>query len=255
MSDAAAAIALEHVSLRYRGGVEALRDIGLTVERGRFLALLGPSGCGKSTLLRIIAGLLPPSAGHVASPSAGIGFVFQQPTLLPWASVEDNVALPLTLLRWEARAKHAAVRQALELVGLSEFAGAIPRELSGGMQMRVSLARAVVARPTLLLLDEPFAALDEINRQSLNDELLRLVEAIGATAIFVSHAVGETAYLADEVVVMTARPGRVHARVPVPFARPRRAALRVHADFAAFCGVLSDSLAAASRSGSERGAA
>lgn len=245
---APAAIAVNGVSLRYPNGLEALRDISFRVEPGRFVALLGPSGCGKSTLLRIIAGLLPATCGAVEAAQQGIGFVFQQPTLMPWASVEDNVALPLTLMRWESAAKRAAVSDALSLVGLGEFGSAIPRELSGGMQMRVSLARAIVAKPSLLLLDEPFAALDEITRQSLNDELLRLVSAIGATAIFVSHAVAETAYLADEIIVMTPRPGRVHARISVPFAKPRVPALRAQADFAAFCGKVSEALADASRS-------
>jgi NitT/TauT family transport system ATP-binding protein len=244
MSEAGApAIALDHVSLRYPNGLEALRAVSLRVAPGRFVALLGPSGCGKSTLLRIVAGLAPASAGEVRVQAGGIGFVFQQPTLMPWATIEDNVALPLTLMRWERSAAKRAVEAALDLVGLGGFGRAIPRELSGGMQMRVSLARAVVARPSLLLLDEPFAALDEINRQTLNDELLRLVGAIGATAIFVSHAVAETAYLADEIVVMTKRPGRIAATIAVPFARPRLPALRAQADFASFCGHLSEALA------------
>lgn len=249
MNDAPSfAVALADVSLRYSNGLEALRDVGFAVEPGKFVALLGPSGCGKSTLLRIIAGLLSATAGSVSARQDRIGFVFQQPTLMPWASVENNVALPLTLMRRDGAEKEAAVKEALALVGLGEFAKAIPRELSGGMQMRVSLARAIVAKPSLLLLDEPFAALDEINRQGLNDELLRLVAAIGATAIFVSHAVAETVYLADEIIVMTGRPGRIHARVPVPFARPRLPSLRAQANFAAFCGALSEELAAASRS-------
>jgi NitT/TauT family transport system ATP-binding protein len=246
--DSPPAVSVSGVSLRYPNGLEALRDIRFAVEPGRFLALLGPSGCGKSTLLRIIAGLLAATGGEVKAVRQEIGFVFQQPNLMPWASVEANVALPLTLLGAEKAGKQAAVEDALALVGLSAFAKAVPRELSGGMQMRVSLARAVVAKPSLLLLDEPFAALDEINRQNLNDELLRLVGALGATAIFVSHAVAETAYLADEIIVMTPRPGRIHARLSVPFERPRRPALRTRADFAAFCGSVSDALAAAGRS-------
>jgi NitT/TauT family transport system ATP-binding protein len=209
------------VSKHFSNGTTALAGLNLDVTEGEFLSLLGPSGCGKSTALRIIAGLGEPSSGRIEWPlgphdAAGnplpeIGFVFQEPTLMPWASVFANVWLPLRLRGQSLKAAEAAIMAALEMVGLSAFAGAYPRELSGGMKMRVSIARAIVTRPKLLLMDEPFAALDEITRFKLNNDLLRLKNQLGWTVIFVTHSVYESVYLSDRIVVMAARPGRVIA--------------------------------------------
>ena len=206
---------IEAVGRRFPGGVEALRDVSLRVGAGDFVALLGPSGCGKSTLLRLIAGLdLPDSGGltwqegHV--PGVGeIGFVFQDATLLPWASAEDNVFLPLRL-RGVTRARAtAAVQAALARVGLDGFEAARPAQLSGGMRMRVSIARALVTQPRVLLMDEPFAALDEFTRHRLQADLLSLWQSLGCTVIFVTHSIYEAAFLAQRIVLMTPRPGRI----------------------------------------------
>jgi NitT/TauT family transport system ATP-binding protein len=205
---------LRGVGRRFPNGVVALEGIDLAVAPGEFLVLLGPSGCGKSTLLRLIAGLDAPDGGTVAwqgaRPGPGqIGFVFQDPVLMPWASAVQNVALPLKL-RGERDALGQA-RAALAQVGLEGFAEARPRTLSGGMRMRVSIARALVTRPRVLLMDEPFAALDEFTRHRLQDECLALTEALGCTCVFVTHSLYEAAYLASRVVVMSPRPGRIAA--------------------------------------------
>ncbi len=224
-------IALRSISKVFSNGTLALKDMSLDVGRGEFLSLLGPSGCGKSTALRIIAGLGEPTAGSIDWPTAErdaagrphpeIGFVFQEPTLMPWATVFSNVWLPLRL---KGRSKSAArdeVMQALQMVGLEAFAHAHPRELSGGMKMRVSIARALVTKPKLLLMDEPFAALDEITRFKLNNDLLELWERFGWTVIFVTHSVFELVYLSQRIVVMAARPGRVYTDLLVDAPYPR----------------------------------
>jgi NitT/TauT family transport system ATP-binding protein len=208
-------LAVNGVTRRFAGGTVALAEVSLGVEAGDFLVLLGPSGCGKSTLLRLIAGLDQPDEGRLdwrdGPPGAGqIGFVFQDATLMPWASAADNVALPLRL-RGEATAL-ARAKAALTDVGLADFAGAKPSALSGGMRMRVSIARALVARPRLLLMDEPFAALDDFTRHRLQDEVLRLTAEHSCTVVFVTHSLYEAAYLASRVVVMSARPGRIAAQ-------------------------------------------
>ncbi len=200
---------------RFPDGTEALRDVSLRVEAGAFVALLGPSGCGKSTLLRLIAGLDRPDTGAVAWDGAPgrIGFVFQDPTLLPWATAAENVRLPLRL-RGMGRAESAPLAAAaLERVGLAGFAGARPRALSGGMRMRVSIARALVQQPDLLLMDEPFAALDEFTRHGLQEELLALAASARCAIVFVTHSTYEAAFLARRIVVMSARPGRVAAEI------------------------------------------
>ncbi len=207
---------LDSLSRRFGSGTLALDDINLTLQSGEFLVLLGPSGCGKSTLLRLIAGLDTPSAGTLTwngpPPAPGeIGFVFQDPVLMPWASALENVFLPLRL---RGRTDPAEARAALARVGLGGFESARPRELSGGMRMRVSIARALVSRPRLLLMDEPFAALDEFTRHRLQDELAGLVDSIGCTTVFVTHSLYEAAYLASRVVVMSPRPGRIAAEFP-----------------------------------------
>jgi NitT/TauT family transport system ATP-binding protein len=239
------------VNKRYSNGTVALRDMSLSVAQGAFVSLLGPSGCGKSTALRVMAGLLtlssgeirwPGDAGDAARRSRDISFVFQEPTLMPWASVFDNVFLPLRIAGI-ARARAAAdVKAALALVGLSRFADVFPRELSGGMKMRVSIARAMVTRPQLLLMDEPFAALDEMTRAKLNDDVLRLWKELNLTVVFVTHNVWEAVYLSSRVVVMAARPGRVvdDIRIDSPF--PRSDAFRTSARYAELCVGVSNAL-------------
>ena len=210
MSGPAPVLSMRGVAVRYPNGVHALGGFDLSLARGEFVSLLGPSGCGKSTALRLAAGLLGADAGRVErDASARLGFVFQEPTLMPWADVFDNVRLPLRLQGRPTGEARDAVMRALAGVGLADFAQAYPRELSGGMRMRVSIARALVTRPALLLLDEPFAALDEITRQRLDDDLLRLWRDEDLTVLFVTHSVWESVYLSTRVAVLSARPGRV----------------------------------------------
>ncbi len=231
-------VVLDGVGKIFDTGVEALANLNLKVIEGEFLSLLGPSGCGKSTALRLIAGLAEPTAGAVRwreSERPETGFVFQEPTLMPWASVEDNVWLPLRL---RGVSKNEAARQiasSLELVGLTRSAKAYPRELSGGMKMRVSIARALTTNPSLLLLDEPFAALDEITRFRLNDDLLRLQRELKATVIFVTHSVFESVYLSSRIAVFGAHPGLVTQVLDVVEPYPRDASWRATARFAEAC--------------------
>ncbi len=211
-------LTLSSVTQTFPNGVTALAGIDLQVKRGEFLVLLGPSGCGKSTLLRLIAGLEPPTDGTLAwrsgQPRPGqVGYVFQDPVLMPWATALENVALPLRL-RGYGREAAGLAQDALAQVGLAEFAGARPRALSGGMRMRVSIARALVSRPVLLLMDEPFAALDEFTRHKLQDQCLALTAELGCTTVFVTHSLYEAAYLATRVVVLSPRPGRIAAELP-----------------------------------------
>ena len=210
-------LTLTSVSRTFLGGITALDGIDLSVKRGEFLVLLGPSGCGKSTLLRLIAGLEAPTAGAIAwtkgKPRPGqVGYVFQDPVLMPWATALENVALPLRL-RGYGREAAPLAEAALAQVGLAEFARTRPRALSGGMRMRVSIARALVSRPQLLLMDEPFAALDEFTRHKLQDQCLALTVELGCTTVFVTHSLYEAAYLATRVVVLSPRPGRVAAEL------------------------------------------
>jgi NitT/TauT family transport system ATP-binding protein len=207
---------------RHFGSVEALRDVSLAIDAGDFIALLGPSGCGKSTLLRLIAGLDLPDSGRLAwdagrQPRPGeIGFVFQDATLLPWASAADNVFLPLRLAGMPRGQAMPLVHDALHRVGLDGFEMARPRQLSGGMRMRVSIARALVTRPRLLLMDEPFAALDEFTRHKLQEDLLSLWQELGCTVVFVTHSIYEAAFLARRIVLMTPRPGRIDHEIASP---------------------------------------
>lgn len=229
----------------FAGGVTALSDMNLRVAGGEFVSLLGPSGCGKSTALRLIAGLMLPTTGKVqwqgGHDSGDLGVVFQEPTLMPWATVEKNVWLPLRLKGESLADARPRIAQALEMVGLERFANAYPRELSGGMKMRVSIARALVTRPRLILMDEPFAALDEITRNRMNDDLLALRDRLGCTVIFVTHSVFESVYLSDRVVVMAPRPGRVAEELAVA-APGRDEEFRTSAEYAALCRAVSDAL-------------
>ncbi len=217
-------VRLRQVTKRFAGGIEALAGLDLMVAPGELLALLGPSGCGKSTALRLMAGLAAPTTGSVErslpDPHA-VGFVFQEPTLMPWATVERNVALPLKLLGLPRPEVRRRVGEWLERLGLGGFARAYPRQLSGGMRMRVSIARALALAPRLLLLDEPFAALDEITRWRLNDELLDLWRSENLTIVFVTHSVYESAYLATRIAVLSARPGRIVGEIAVDAPVPR----------------------------------
>src|SRR5882724_11362334 len=249
------AVSLRGVPKAYDNGVMALGPFDLDVRQGEFVSLLGPSGCGKSTALRLIAGLAAPTAGQVqvscqVSRDAGnaradhaIGFVFQEPTLMPWTSVRENVRLPLTLAHVRPQEAEARVSEALARVGLSDFADAYPRELSGGMKMRASLARALVTDPDILLMDEPFAALDEITRFRLNDDLLTLWRSLGKTVIFVTHSVFESVYLSQRVVVMTQRPGRIGAEIRIETSEPRAEEFRTSAAYLGYCREVSSALA------------
>jgi NitT/TauT family transport system ATP-binding protein len=244
------AVTLRGVTKVYESGVMALGPLDLDVRKGEFVSLLGPSGCGKSTALRLIAGLNAPTSGIVrVSRRAGqsraghsIGFVFQEPTLMPWTSVRENVRLPLKLAHARVAEANARISDVLMQVGLAEFADAYPRELSGGMKMRVSLARALVTDPDILLMDEPFAALDEITRFRLNNDLLALWRNLRKTVIFVTHSVFESVYLSQRVVVMTPRPGRLGAEIRID-ATERGEDFRTSAEYAAYCREVSHALA------------
>jgi NitT/TauT family transport system ATP-binding protein len=225
LQNAAVAVEVDGVEKSFPNGLRALDRISLTVREGEFVTLVGPSGCGKSTLLRLIAGLIQPSAGHIrlssAARASGIGFVFQSPTLMPWASVERNVRLPLDLDGVSQAQSSPTVERALDLVGLNDFARAYPRELSGGMQMRVSIARALVTNPKLLLMDEPFGALDEITRNRLDRDLSALCAKQNLTVLFVTHSISEAAFLSSRVLVMSARPGQIAADMCLDQPLPR----------------------------------
>jgi NitT/TauT family transport system ATP-binding protein len=252
-------VALRGIGKAFPNGTRALAGLDLDVRPGEFVTLLGPSGCGKSTALRIIAGLSEPSAGAVewartAGATQGesrIGFVFQEPTLMPWASVFDNVMLPLKLKGAPAATAAERVEAVLGRVGLAAFRHSYPRELSGGMRMRVSIARALVTEPQLLLMDEPFAALDEITRFKLNDDLLHMWQALRTTIVFVTHSVFESVYLSSRVVIMAARPGRVSSEVAIDVLYPRDRNFRTSPEYAAFCRRASDALAQAMAAGGE----
>jgi NitT/TauT family transport system ATP-binding protein len=240
-----AAIAFDGVTVRFtteRGTVTALENIAFRIRRGSFLTLLGPSGCGKSTLLRVIADLVQPSAGaatvlgarpQVARQRREIGFVFQDAALLPWRSALANVELPLEIGGGSAPRGERSPRELLELVGLGGWEHAYPHELSGGMRQRVAIARALVSGPKLLLMDEPFGALDEITRDRLNEELLHIWASTGTTIVFVTHSIYEAAFMAQEVLLLAARPGRVRELIMVPLPTPRKVALRETPEFVA----------------------
>jgi len=239
-------VELQGVHKTFANGTVALENLNLAVGEHEFVSLLGPSGCGKSTALRLISRLSGLTAGRVVWAGevavGDIGFVFQEPTLMPWATVFDNVYLPLRLQRMGKRAVEGRVNEALELVGLRDFARAYPRELSGGMKMRVSIARALVTEPKVLLMDEPFAALDEITRFRLNDDLLRLWAGRKFTVVFVTHSVFESVYLSERILVMAARPGRIVDEIRVDAPYPRDDRFRVSEPYNAWCREASEAL-------------
>lgn len=243
----------------YSNGTRALLPVNLTINQGEFVTLLGPSGCGKSTLLKMVAGLVEPSDGKLVlwrrdrreKAQVPLSFVFQEATLMPWSTVQNNVRLPLDLAGVPRAEANTRVSEALELVGLGKFANVLPRELSGGMQMRVSIARGLVTRPKLLLMDEPFGALDEITRNKLNSDLLRLWREQGLTVVFVTHSIHEAVFLSQRVIMMAARPGRVVEDIAITEPFPRSEDFRVSPSFSRYAKQLQDSLLQASQSGME----
>jgi len=249
------------VEKTYPDGTQALLPVDLSIAQGEFVTLLGPSGCGKSTLLKMVAGLLEPTDGRLylwGKPvpqlnEAGkkMAFVFQAPTLMPWASVQANVRLPLDLAKVPRAEADARVADALALVGLAKFAKALPRQLSGGMQMRVSIARGLVTEPDLLLMDEPFGALDEITRHKLDADLLELWQKKNLTVIFVTHSIHEAVFLSTRVVMMAARPGRVVEQFAIDAPFPRTDDFTVSPEFSRHAKRLQDSLHRASTAGAE----
>ena len=260
-------LSAQRVEKTYRNGTRALDEVKLDIRRGEFISLLGPSGCGKSTLLKMFAGLEEPSHGHirwwgknlatVSTADHTLAMVFQEATLMPWASVEQNVRLPLDLNRMPRTESDVRVRAALKLVGLDRFYQAYPRELSGGMQMRASIARALATRPNLLLMDEPFGALDEFTRNRLDADLRKIWSEQDLTVVFVTHSIYEAVYLSSRVVVMAARPGRVIADVPIeaPGAGGMRDdAFRISPEFMGYCKILSDYLTQANQEGGDHDA-
>jgi len=244
----------------YPNGTHALDRVRLKIQRGEFVSLLGPSGCGKSTLLKMFAGLETPSLGQIRwwgsnvatvnTPGRKLAMVFQEATLMPWACVADNARLPLDLIGIPRAESMPRVQAALDLVGLSTFGGAYPRELSGGMQMRASIARALATEPDLLLMDEPFGALDEFTRNKLDADLRSLWAQRDLTVVFVTHSIYEAVYLSTRVVVMAARPGRVIAEVPIEGPTERDETFRVSQQFLEYCKHLSDLLVEANRDAS-----
>ncbi len=253
-------VTLDGVAKRFANGTLALDQLDLAIRNGEFVSLLGPSGCGKSTALRLVAGLTEPTRGSVSWSGSrrkthrrdkpDVGFVFQEPTLMPWATVIRNVILPLELQGVEHRLAAQRATEALERVGLAAFRDSYPRELSGGMKMRVSIARALVTDPPLLLMDEPFAALDEITRFKLNNDLLELWRTVGHTVIFVTHSVFESVYLSSRIVVMTPRPGQVFTELVIDAPYPRDESFRTSAEYAHHCRIASQALSRAMEGGS-----
>ena len=242
-------VRLRNVGKRFANGTLALQGMSLDIGAHDFISFLGPSGCGKSTALRLIAGLTRASSGEMAWTGSAaartdrdLGFVFQEPTLMPWAKVFDNVWLPLKLAGMKRDAAAPVVQQVLEMVGLSRFADVYPRELSGGMKMRVSIARALVTHPRLLLMDEPFAALDEMTRIKLNNDLLAIWREHRFSVVFVTHSVYESVYLSNRIVVMAARPGRVIDEIRIDEPYPRGESFRTSSRYNAHCTAVSQSL-------------
>jgi NitT/TauT family transport system ATP-binding protein len=236
------ALSFNSVSKTFPDGTRALDDISFSIEPGDFVTVVGPSGCGKSTLLRIASHLEECSSGHYTIDESSIGYVFQDATLMPWRTVQRNVELIAELHKIDKETRSRLVQDAISLVGLSGFEEKYPRQLSGGMKMRASLARSLVLKPKVFLFDEPFGALDEITRERLNDELLRLFQHEGFAGLFITHSISEAVYMSTRVMVMSARPGRITHTFEIPFAFPRTHDLRYEPEFARICGEISHAL-------------
>lgn len=237
----------KNVAKQFDNGVTAFKNLSLDITTGSFTSILGPSGCGKSTLLRVIAKLTEPTAGSLdwnlgADKKNQIGFVFQEATLMPWASLLKNLHLPLELTNTSPSEIAERTKPILDLVGLTGFENAYPRELSGGMKMRASIARALITNPTLLLMDEPFAALDEITREKLNDDLIEIWQRQKCSIVFVTHSVYESVYLSDRIVVLSDRPGQIVADNMIDAPYPRGQDFRLSTDYAEYCRQVSASL-------------
>ena len=248
MSDAAPALKFERISMTFPDGTEALDGISFSVSMGEFATIVGPSGCGKSTLLRIASGLLEPTSGRVEADRERIGYVFQDATLLDWRNVQDNVELLPQLHGFPKAERKRLASAAIELVGLHGFERHFPKSLSGGMKMRVSLARTLTLAPPLFLFDEPFAAVDEITRQRLNEETQALFQREGFAGLFITHSISEAVFMSTRVLVMSARPGRILSEYDVPFGYPRPADLRFDPEFGELCGEISGALEGAHES-------
>lgn len=243
-------VSMKDVGKVFGGETVALKGLSLDIRQGDFLSLLGPSGCGKSTALRLLANLMRPTSGRVqwadnTRQKDDLGIVFQEPTLMPWATVADNIWLPFRLRGKSRQSVQGDIAEALDMVGLKGVEDAYPRELSGGMKMRVSIARALVTKPRLILMDEPFAALDEITRFKLNNDLLEVRSRLGCTIVFVTHSVFESVFLSDRIIVMAARPGRVHTELEVSEPYPRAETFRTSTNYNSYCLAASKALAEA----------
>jgi NitT/TauT family transport system ATP-binding protein len=239
---ATGSLSFDRIGMVFDDGTEAIREVSFTVEKGEFVTVVGPSGCGKSTLLKIASGLLEPTRGTVAVDRDRLGYVFQDPTLLPWRTVQQNVELLPELHGVAKRERQAQAARAIATVGLKGFEGHFPKALSGGMRMRCSLARTLTLNPPLFLFDEPFGAVDEITREHLNEETQRLFVSEGFAGLFITHSISEAAFLSTRVLVMSARPGRVVAEFDVPFPYPRNPDLRFQPEFAKLSGQISHAL-------------
>jgi len=238
----APALSFNDIAMTFPDGTEALRDISFTVRPGEFITIVGPSGCGKSTLLRIASGLLAQSSGTVDVDREHLGYVFQDATLLPWRTVQQNVELLVELHGYESSERKRLADEAIKLVGLAGFEHHYPKSLSGGMRMRVSLARTLTLEPPVFLFDEPFGAVDEITRERLNEEALSLFEREQFAGLFITHSISEAVFLSTRVLVMSARPGQIVASFDVPFPYPRQPDLRFDPAFAELSGQVSHAL-------------
>jgi len=232
-------LAFENTGMVFPDGTEALQDVSFTVDQGEFVTVVGPSGCGKSTLLKMASGLLEPTSGSVSADRDQLGYVFQDPTLMDWRTVQGNVELLAELHGVESQESERIAIEAIKLVGLSGFEGHYPKALSGGMKMRCSLARSLTLKPPVFLFDEPFAAVDEITREHLNDETQRLFQSEGFAGLFITHSISEAVFLSTRVLVMSARPGRIVEEFNISFDYPRRPELRFDPSFAELCGEVS----------------
>jgi NitT/TauT family transport system ATP-binding protein len=236
------ALAFDRVGMTFPDGTRAVDEVSFSVDRGEFVTVVGPSGCGKSTLLRIASGLLTATQGHVDVGEDRIGYVFQDPTLMPWRTVRANVELLAELHKIPRRERAELATRAIELVGLTGFEGHYPKSLSGGMRMRCSLARTLTLKPPIMMFDEPFGAVDEITREHLNEETLRLFAQEGFAGLFITHSITEAVFMSTRVLVMSARPGRIVGDFSIPFPFPRDPSLRFDPAFATLSGEISSRL-------------